>query len=106
MIVGFVGITLADFGPSYGISKYVGLGILVFSIGINLYPQRPRKRRWLAVGTFFVLGETGFLLPAFWQNGAIPFISMLLMIIAILAAIFIPPRMPLWAKKETPEAPA
>jgi hypothetical protein len=74
-IVGFVGITLVSFGPSYGLSKYVGLGILVLAISTNLFPHRPRKTRLLPASAFFVLGETGFFLSAFWQSGMAPFIS-------------------------------
>ncbi len=104
IILFVVGVTVKDFGPSYGLPENVGWSIYVLAIGVNLYPERPRKRRWLALGIFFILAETGFLLP--WQNGLIFFISMLLMIAAFLAVAFIPPRMPLWPKKQTPEAQA
>jgi hypothetical protein len=86
MIVSLVGCALTSFGPGYGISEYVGLGILMLAFTILLFPQRPRKRRWLASGTFFVLGEMGFLLPAFWHSGMTPCISILLVIIGGLAA--------------------
>jgi hypothetical protein len=104
IILVIVGVTLKDFGPRYGISEYVGWSILPLAVAITLYQQRPRQRRWLALGIFLVLEEAGFLLP--WQNGLTIFISIFLIIAAFLAVAFIPPRMPLWPKKQTPEAQA
>ena len=105
-IVALVGLSLTSLGPGYGIPKYVGLGIFVLALTILLFQQRPRKRRWLAVGAFFALTETGYLFLALWGNGMGFWLGLPFLLAGCLAAIFIPPRMQLWPKKEMPEAQA
>jgi hypothetical protein len=106
IILLIVGATLVIFGPGLGVSEYAGWSLLPLAYAISLYPQRAPKRRWLALGTFFVLAEIGFLLLAFWNGGIALWVSIPLFIAAILAIYLIPPRMPFWSKKETPEAQA
>ena len=103
-ILALPGIILYIWGPDYGISKYVGWSVMPLAFAIMLFTQRAPKRRWLVVSMFFVLEEIGFLLPAFWQVDIAFWVSVISLIAAFMAAIFIPPRMPLWPKKETPQA--
>jgi drug/metabolite transporter (DMT)-like permease len=105
----------AEFGGYSGIPGnlvlFVAFTVIIIAAIVLLFPDRPRKRRWLAVGTFFVLGVIGSLLfsygYAYGDAGtALDIAGLLCAAAGMLSFYLIPPRMPLWPKKETPETQA
>jgi len=75
---------------------------------VGTFPYRPRKRRWLAVGIWFILGETGNVLAAYgYTYGLDPtFFALFFYLTGLMAFILIPPREKWLIKKTNPEAKA